>query len=185
MKALLQEAARRARADYVDIRLEETRRTAIRFVGPQLDQIGESVHYGGAVRALVKGGWGFVSFNRLDDLDGLVQQAVRQAVTIASTGVEPVRLAPVARVDVTVPLDVDADPRQVSLDEKKRLLEGYNRLILEQGPPIQSSSIHYFDRHIHLWFASSEGTWVEQEKIDLGCNIIAIAAAGGPPQQKR
>ena len=60
------------------------------------------------------------------------------------------------------------------LKDKMALLEGYNKLILG-CPEITSSSIGYFDRHTHWHFANSEGTYIYQEKMDLGGGLAAIA----------
>ena len=55
-------------AEYVEIRLEESVSTRIQYRGKELEDISEPTSAGGCARALVKGGWGFVSFNDLDNL---------------------------------------------------------------------------------------------------------------------
>jgi len=67
-------------ADYVEIRAEKKETTTIHFQGANLEKINCSQQIGGNVRALVKGGWGFVSFNRFDDLE----EKVREAIEVAS-----------------------------------------------------------------------------------------------------
>ena len=66
-------------ADYIDARLEESRSSNIMYRGKNLESIGRSSAVGGNVRALVKGGWGFVSFNDLENLPSRVEAAVIQA----------------------------------------------------------------------------------------------------------
>ncbi len=183
MRSLLKETVRHQDADYLEVRAEESVRTLIRFAGPHLDQIGTSVSFGGNVRALSNGGWGFASFNDLASLPAMARAAVQQARLIGAVQREKIRLAPVPVVDAVVGLELDRDPRGVSLERKKQLLEDYNRRILEFGSPIQSSSIFYFDKYTRLYFANSEGTYVEQEKVDLGCNLMAIASTQGQSQQ--
>src|SRR3990172_7834202 len=82
MRDFLAEAMKGYDAEYIDVRVEERRATRISFRGRDLEEIGENTDRGGNVRALVKGGWGFVCFNDLDDL----RSKVAQAAAIAHRG---------------------------------------------------------------------------------------------------
>ncbi|MCJ7808583.1 MAG: TldD/PmbA family protein, partial [Dehalococcoidia bacterium] len=50
-------------ADYIEVRIEEREASHIQYRGRELEDIGRSTSLGGNARALVRGGWGFVSFN--------------------------------------------------------------------------------------------------------------------------
>ena len=52
-------------ADYCEVRIEETDSTRLTWRGKSLEDIAQTSGRGGNVRALVNGGWGFVSFNDL------------------------------------------------------------------------------------------------------------------------
>ena len=121
----LAEALKHHEADYIEAHLEENRTSHITYRGRQLESIGKSTEIGGNVRALVKGGWGFVSFNDLDDLPSKVELAVKQARFV---GHERSELAPVEPVVESVPL-AGQDPLAIPLAEKKRLLDEYNDTI--------------------------------------------------------
>ena len=75
----LTEALKGHNADYIEARLEESQSSYITYRGRELESIGRATAIGGNVRALVKGGWGFVSFNSLDTLQNSVELAVKQA----------------------------------------------------------------------------------------------------------
>lgn len=182
MESYLRELVRGRPADYVEVRLEETHVTNVSFRGPVLDQVGETTSFGGNVRALVNGGWGFVSFTRLEDLEAKVALAIRQAELVSRERPKPLRLAPVPVVRDIVRPEVGEDPRRVPLSAKKELLEGYNRQIMAWGPPIVTSSVSYFDRHRHIRFANSEGTYIDQELLDVAGVFWAAAARGGVTQ---
>lgn len=169
-------------ADYVEIHLEDTQLTQIVFRGPTLDTIGESTVFGGNVRALVKGGWGFVSFNSLEELDKKVDLAVEQARLVSQRQEGRSELASVPTVNDKVNADLGEDPRAVPLAKKKELLESYNNLVLGYGRGIATSNVFYFDRFRQLHFANSEGTYVEQEKLDLGGMVAAVAVRDGQTQ---
>ena len=64
----LAEAVKGYSADYIEARLEQSQRSHITYRGKELESIGQSTAIGGNVRAMVRGGWGFVSFDNLSDL---------------------------------------------------------------------------------------------------------------------
>lgn len=178
MQQVLKEALAGAVADYCEIRVEETHATSLSFRGKALDKLSQNISYGGNVRALVNGGWGFVSFNSLDDLSEKVDAACRQAALIGSHKQEESAMAPVPVVVEEVHAEIRRDPRDVSLAEKVDLFSGYNELIMNYHMSITSSQITYFDRHTDLYFANTEGSYIYQEKLDIGCNMRAIATRG-------
>ncbi len=80
IRAQITDALKGHGADYVEIRLEQSYVSRIVYRGHRVEEIGKTSSIGGNVRALVKGGWGFVSFNDFDDLKAKVALAVRQAL---------------------------------------------------------------------------------------------------------
>ena len=167
-------------ADYIEAHLEESRISHITYRGKQLESIGRTSAVGGNVRALVRGGWGFVSFNDLDDLPGKVDLAVKQARFV---GKEESLLAPVEpAVEVVPALKIAKNPLSIPLAEKKQLLDEYNDIIW-QTPKIQTSTINYGDSHKKTIFASSAGSHIEQERMDVALRLVAVAARDGEIQQ--
>ena len=179
MRDLIQDAIRGHNADYVEVRLEEGVSSHITYAGRELEDIGGSSSRGGNARALVGGGWGFVCFNDLSDLREKVALAVRQARMV---GGDRVALAPVEPVVDIVPPHVVKDPAQVPLATKKALLDEYNG-IMWSVPAIQSASINYADRNRTIYFASSEGAYIEQSKVDVIIRLSAMARDGADVQQ--
>jgi len=162
-------------ADYIEIRAEKKEATTIHFQGKKLEKINCSQQTGGNVRVLVKGGWGFVSFNQFDDLE----EKVREAIEVASLiGKEESKLAVISPVVEIIKRELDKDFRQISLREKKNLIENYNNIIMKANPLIQSSNVIYTDRFSTTYFANSEGSYIEQEKPFLSARFTAIAREG-------
>lgn len=189
MKEQLLAAVRGKPADYVEVRVEDSKVTQIILRGPNLDNVGQNVSYGGCVRALVNGGWGFASFNSLDDLPAKVDRAIEnaRATAAAQRDKEKVILAPVPVVvdEVRVEVEGSKDPRRIPLAEKVKVFQDYNGIILSYGKPISSSSVSYVEKSSRVVFANSEGTYIDQEKVDLGGSIGAIAAGDGHTQVAR
>jgi TldD protein len=167
------------RADYIEARLEENQTSHITYRGRGLESVGRSTASGGNVRALVKGGWGFTSFNSLDDLPGRVKQAVEQA---RAAGHGQSNLAPVKTVTDRVASGVSQDPVGLPLADKKRLLDEYNDIIWGTAG-IQTSNIGYGDSRKKVVFVSSEGSHITQERADVTLRLTAIAARDGEVQQ--
>ena len=180
MRERSEAALRKAQADYVEVHIEEGERTSIRYRGRELEEIGRTTHRGGNVRALVKGGWGFVSFNDLDSLEANVDLAVRQARLV---GQETSQLAEVETVVDRIPFEFVHDPRQVPLAEKKHLLDHYNDLLWGASPSVQTTQVAYHDTFRRLIFANSEGSYIEQERGDIGATFLTVARKNGDVQQ--
>jgi TldD protein len=178
MKEHLSELARKADADYCEIRVEDSRQTAVAFQGKDLDNVQESHMFGGNVRACVNGCWGFVTFNDLRTLEDRVHEAVRNARAAARVSTEKSVLAPVQPVEDVVKLDVRSDPRKVSLADKIDLFGKYNeRMLATEG--VTSTNLRYFDTYTHLRFANSEGTWLDREALDMGMGASAVSRKNG------
>jgi TldD protein len=167
------------RADYLEARLEEGQTSHIAYRGRELDSIGRSTSIGGNVRALVKGGWGFTSFNTLDGLSDRIAQAVEQA---KSAGKGKSCLAPMEPVTDVVPTGVDINPVTIPLAEKKQLLDEYNEIIWST-PQIQTSNIGYSDSRKKVIFLNASGSRITQERADVTIRLAAIAAKDGEVQQ--
>ena len=175
----LAELIKRNDADYIEARLEESQTSHITYRGKELDSIGRAHATGGNVRALVKGGWGFVSFNDLNELSGRVEMAVKQARFVGS---ETSNLAEVAPVVDTVSAEPDRDPVTIPLAKKKDLLDEY-RDIIWKVPEIQTSTIGYGDGRKQTIFLNSSGSYIEQERADIGLRLTAITTREGEVQQ--
>lgn len=179
MRDKMSEALKGHDADYIEIRVEEGETTRIQYRGKELEDIGRTSSLGGNVRALVNGGWGFISFNDLSTLRTKVETAVRQARLV---GKEESKLAPVEpTVDIVEP-EVKKNPSEIPLAQKKQILDEYNGVIWSV-PKIQTSTIMYSDRRKKVIFASSEGSYIEQTRVDLMARFSAVARDGDNVQQ--
>lgn len=176
-KDRIKQALRHSNAEYCEVRIEETERTNVSFRGKDIDQVSDSTAVGGNVRALYRGGWGFASFNRLLDLDKKVEEACAQASLLGDRLNKDIKLYPVDPIEDEVPGTFPTPAFMVPLEEKVRILAGYNSLVLSQ-PEITSSMVRYFDQHTHLYYGNTDNTFIYQEKVDLGGGIVAIASKG-------
>nr|WP_019501025.1 DNA gyrase modulator [Pseudanabaena sp. PCC 6802] len=122
--------------DYLEVRLEQSESTSISFQGPQLHAVDRSFGLAGGIRACHNGGWSFVTFNDLSELQDRVEQAISQAKLI---GKETTQLAFVEPAIADVKVELGNDPRSISLDRKREIVEAYNQMLLEFDPRIQTT----------------------------------------------
>ncbi|MFC2003029.1 TldD/PmbA family protein [Chloroflexota bacterium] len=175
----LSELVKKYSADYIEAHLEQNQTSHITYRGRKLESIGRSTAMGGNVRALVRGGWGFVSFNDLNDLPSRVELAVKQAEFAGSRKSELALVEPV--VDI-VPGIIDKNPVLMPLAEKKQLMDQYNDIIW-RTPKIQTSVIGYGDSRKRAIFLNSQGSYIQQERADITLRVSVIAAEDGEVQQ--
>jgi TldD protein len=175
----LADAIKGQKADYIEAHLEQVRASQISYRGKALESIGRSTSTGGNLRSLVMGGWGFTSFNNLEELSDRVELAIAQA-RLVGTGES--RLAPVAPVVDAVAADIDNNPVDIPLAQKKQLLDEYNDIIW-QTPNLQTSVIGYADSTKKSIFANSKGSSIKQERADVIFRLTAVASSGNEIQQ--
>jgi len=175
----LTETLKRYRADYIEAHLEESQSSHIAYRGRELDSIGRATATGGNIRAMVKGAWGFVSFNDLNELPDKIALAVKQAQL---AGREQSQLAPVESVVDIALTEPDNNPVAIPLTKKKQLLDEYNDIIW-QTPKLQTSIAGYGDSYKKTIFANSSGSYIEQDRMDVALRLAAVATEGNEVQQ--
>jgi TldD protein len=166
-------------ADYIEARLEESTSSHISYRGKKLDSIDSSRSIGGSIRAKVKGGWGFTSFNNLDDLPSRIEQAIRQAKLVSHGDIE---LTPAEPIVDKVTIDAGKNPFHIPLAEKKELANEYNDIIW-QTPGLQTSVVSYGDSLKRTIFVNSCGSFIDQERSDITIYMMAVATDGKDVQQ--
>ena len=169
-------ASHRNTVDYLEVRVEQSEATGLGFRGHQLDAVDRSFALSGGIRACHKGGWSFVTFNGLKELDSRIAEAVSQAKLV---GTETTQLADIDPVEDIVRVDIKRDPRGVSLADKRELLEAYNKLILDYDPRIQTTMTGISDRFTTKYFVNSVGSCIVEERMDVNGRFGAIARGEG------
>jgi TldD protein len=172
MRERMERALRKSSAEYADIRIEKVASSWVSFRGKELDKVGSSRTLGGIVRALVKGGWGYATFNDINDLETRVGEACESARLV---GREKSNFAQVEPVVDKMSATLKKDFREVSLSKKKSLVEEYNKIILDYNEKIETSDVSYGDSFRKVYYATSEGAFIEDERPDV---VVGMSATG-------
>ncbi len=172
-------------AGYADVRFVERRREERTVKLGQVEALSLSHTAGFGVRVLVDGSWGFASSAEVSTARAEAVAAFACAVARASARVRArrTRLAPAPVVRGTYRTPLQRDPFTVPLGERIDLLlraDGAMRRV--SGVAVTESSIS-IGRQTKV-FASSEGSFVEQEITETGCGIEATAVGAGEVQKR-
>ncbi len=169
-------ALRQLNTPYAEIRLERRESTRLVYRGDQLVTVDSSIDYGGFTRALAtQGGWGAVTFTGDADLRDRVCAAIRLAQAIES---DPITLAPIVPITDWVNAHLSIDFRAIPLSEKQTLVAGYNDLLLNFDPRIESTYVAYRDAFVTTWYANTDGAFIYQERPLIDLQFAAIARDG-------
>lgn len=167
---------------YVEVRVEKREGSRIRLRGRAIDELASSIDLGGFIRALVpNGGWGIVTFNKLEELKKRIKEAIELSKSIVPE--EPIKLAEIEPVEAFIKENMTDDFRGYSLGYKKELIENYNDILLSHSAFIIDTSTVYEDGFTKIYYANTEGTYIEKERADCLVVMMAIARKNGNIQQ--
>lgn len=183
MRAL--DTARARGAGYADVRVVGRKSESITVRNQNVEALTADETMGFGVRVLVDGYWGFASSNRmtLEEADQAAAEAVRIAKASARAGGPRARLGPPEVHQDTYHTAFAKDPFTVSLDDKIALLIVVNEQMMKVKGIVMAESNLYYQRE-NKTFASTEGSYIEQELLETGCGIEATAVGDGEVQKR-
>ncbi|MFC1849605.1 TldD/PmbA family protein [candidate division CSSED10-310 bacterium] len=163
-------------AQYVEVRFEETEEEHLVVKNGLVEESQQKYCLGYGIRVLWNGAWGFAASFSLDK--EAIARTARQAVAIAKGSArvrnQSLQLAPNSAYQDSWRGSWQIDPRTVSLQDKiDYLLQCDQTMQAVKGITICESFMEFVQ--IHKWFASSEGSWIEQEIPVSGVGIAATA----------
>jgi TldD protein len=167
------DAALAAGASYADARAVVRRSQRIATKNGRVETVNDAESEGIGVRVLVEGAWGFACDRRLSDAGA--EQAARRATGFASAagrnGARTLVAVEPARGSFRTPVRID--PFDVSLSDKVELCLRAEQAMNRPEVKVTQASVRALRERRLL--VSSEGTEVEQEIVETGGGIDAIA----------
>jgi TldD protein len=179
------EAALAAGARYADARVMVIRHESMQARNRVVEDLSQTEDAGLGVRALVESSWGFQATPTLSGPAARTAGAAATAVAKASARVPgaPLRLSPAPTVVeswsstwVEHPLD------DVDLADKADLLVRATGAANDAGVAQAQASYQAWDTE--KWFASSEGSRVDQRIVECGAVVDATAIGDGETQRR-
>lgn len=172
-------------ASYADVRVVHHRDESVTVRLQNVEGLTADESLGFGVRVIVDGYWGFSSSNRMtfEEASRVAAEAVRIARASSLVRGPKANLGdPEAHVG-TYRTPIQKDPFAVSLEDKIALLLRANEAMQRVPGIVMAESNVYCQRELK-WFASTEGSDIEQELVETGCGIEATAVDEGEVQRR-
>jgi TldD protein len=179
------EAALAAGARYADARVMVVRQETMSAKNRAVEDLTQSETAGVGVRALIGSSWGFQSTPELTVAAARHAGERATAVARASQRVAgpELGLAPAPVVEASWASTWTEHPLDdVSLSERADLLVAVTGAIADAGVPLAQASHQIWDTH--KWFASSEGSRIDQHIVECGAVMDATAIGDGETQRR-
>ncbi|MFQ3549889.1 MAG: TldD/PmbA family protein, partial [Armatimonadota bacterium] len=170
MKELMQslcDKAKKQGADFADIRIYSSESTSILRQDEKADKLSQSNNIGIGVRVLKDHSWGFASASSFDK--DVSQDLVDWAINMASASKGKTEEAIITEPDVVndiVSAKVEIDPRSVSIEDKIKKLEEFEKAAIDTaGNKLENIMHNYVDNISKEIICNSYGTYIETETI--------------------
>jgi TldD protein len=172
------------RVDFFDAKIIEGTTTSIVLDNGNIKEVSENYTKGAGVRALRRGSWGYTSVDGDFDLNKAIGAASELAVGMDERSPkEKVDILDISKPVARNMPHVRIDPRDISLEEKVKLLKEIGNRAKIDG--ISSTSAIYSESSYKVLYTDSTGIEGEYELMRTGFAISAVASREGMYQAGR
>jgi TldD protein len=168
-------------AEYAEIRAQSLSKTMLTMKEGRVEAAKQGIENGVALRVLMNGAWGFASVGSLNAeiLMSAVSDACKMAKAASSRLKTPIKLAETKTVEDRVQVKPKKNPSEIRMEDKIKTASSINNTTLSYDRRIKSCTIDYLDLTGTNYFANSEGTCIEQDKLYVWSRITATAVSKG------
>ncbi len=154
-------------ASYAEIRAQKNNNTIISLIDGQIEAVTMASETGAGIRVLANGAWGFSTNNSLKqtDLEKSIKSALKMAKAMGKSIREPVKLAETKPAEDKIKVALKKDPKDIDISTKINNLTTINKACFDFDKRIKSVTLRYADLATDQTLATTEGTFIEQEKI--------------------
>ena len=172
-------------ASYADVRIVSRETQSIMVENWKVQALTHEESFGFGVRVLANGAWGFAASATLTgpEIDRTAALAVQLAKAAARVHRTPVSLGESYRMVGSHKTPIRIDPFRVSLNDKITLLLNASETMQRvQGVVLAQASVESVKEE--KTFASSEGSFIEQEIVETGAALEATAVGENEVQNR-
>jgi TldD protein len=172
-------------AGYADVRFGVIRDERAEVRNGVVAGLSDSSSAGFSVRALVDGAWGFASSAAVDpaEIDRVAAEAVAIARASCSVQTHRISLQPAGKFIDTYATPVEIDPSTVSTSERVAyLLDVEKEIRAARGVTVGRAWIDIW--RTKKCYASTEGSRIEQDLVQCGTALTALAVGDGDVQDR-
>lgn len=173
------------KVNYGDCRIVETEQENISVRNGIVEAITQTNDLGFGVRILKDNGWGFSSSREITKTES--DKVIKEALAIAESSTripgKPVVLADLPSQKANYATKFQKDPFKVPLSEKINLLLASEK-ILRENPKVKIGAANLSFLRVKKHFASTNGSFIEQEILISGGGIFCYGMQNGEMQRR-
>jgi TldD protein len=168
------------KGDFIDIRLQKGHGVLITIQNGRPEQINYEIEKGVGVRALIDGGWGFVSLVgfSIDEIKDAVNKTIKIAKSTAKKTKEKGMMPEKYVFEGKHCAKFIKDPRNISIEEKYAIVEEYEKSTREYSDRIVSTNASMKEWIQKEIIVNNLGTKVETEYGNLNVACMATSRDG-------
>ncbi|MHA1211360.1 MAG: TldD/PmbA family protein [Candidatus Heimdallarchaeota archaeon] len=150
---------------FADIRFQSSETLSMHIQNGITQEMSSTRMGGAAARALIGGAWGFSTIAEVtkDSLQDIVKSAVAMAKVASAKVKEPRKVDANFATKGVAKLDMDLDPKNISIEEKLKIAQDFEKSIREVDKRIANSTARYGETISSETIISSNGTDVTTE----------------------
>ncbi len=181
LKKIIDIAVQKFQAQYAEIRAQTLNKTMITLKEGRVEAAKQGIENGAALRVLVNGSWGFASVGSLNNeiLTSAISDACKMAKTASQRLKNPLKIADAQVVNDHVVAKPIKNPSEVLMEDKIKTALAINNAILGYDKRLKSCTIDYLDLNGSNFFANSNGSRIEQDKLYVWSRITSSAQSDG------
>lgn len=170
--------------DFADIRLQKGYGTLITIQNGRPEQINYEKEIGVGIRALIDGGWGFVSVVSFDltEIEEALQKAIKIARATAKKTTEKGMMIEDFAVVGKHKVNYKKNPRDISIEQKYEVVQEYEKVTREYSDKIVSTNASMKEWFQKETIVNTLGTKVETEYGNLNLACMATSREGDTMQ---
>lgn len=174
-------AAQKFGAQYAEVRAQKLAKTMFTMKEGRVEAAKQGVENGAALRVLVNGSWGFASVGSLDAqvLTEAILDASAMAKAASSRLKNPIKIAQTKPVEDHVEIKSRKKPSDISIEDKIKTASATTQVTLKWDKRVKSCTVDYLDVAGTSYFANSEGSYIEQDKLYVWSKATASALQNG------
>jgi TldD protein len=186
MKELIQniiDLAKLKKVDYVDIRVVRRQIEEIEVKNGNVEALTHDEDFGFGIRVLFRGAWGFACSSKVakKEMETIFGKALKIAKASAKAKGKDLFFSPTTPVVDRYQTPISIDPFGVSPETKLNLLLITDEIV-RRNKKVKISEAFLGSYKTEKTFASTEGSYIEQEIVECGAGIAATAIGGGEVQ---
>ena len=174
-------AAQKFGVQYAEVRAQKLAKTMFTMKEGRVEAAKQGVENGVALRVLVNGAWGFASVGSMDAqvLTEAILDASAMAKAASSRLKNPIKIAQTTPVEDHVEIKSRKKPSGISIEDKIKTASETTKVTLKWDKRIKSCTVDYLDVAGTSYFANNEGTYIEQDKLNVWSKATASALQNG------